>query len=109
VDPKVIYVIPGEATVSAAFCGVEQTIGAFRRLRQGSGGTIVVEPRLVLSDDNHVVFTGRVTAEHNGRHLDVTNAYLFRFRDGKLVEGRLFPGDLHAIEAFFGQAGNDKC
>jgi len=43
-----------------------------------------------------------VTAEHDGRSLDVLNAYAFRFRDGKLADGQLFPSDVHAIEAFFG-------
>jgi ketosteroid isomerase-like protein len=55
-----------------------------------------------LSDGDHVVFTARVTAERDGRSLDVVNAYAFRFAAGKLAAGQLFPGDLHAIEAFFG-------
>lgn len=103
VDPDVVYLIPGRATVSGEFQGPEQTIGAFRRLREGSGGSMVVEPRTVLADSDHVMFTARVTAHRHDRNLDVTNAYLYRFRDGKLIEGRLFPGDLHAIEAFFGR------
>jgi len=102
VTPDVTYVIPGRAAVSGEFSGIEAVVGAFGRLRELSGGTIAVEPQLVLRDGDDVMFTGRVTAEHQGRSLDVVNAYAFHFVDGKLAGGRLFPGDLHAIEAFFG-------
>jgi ketosteroid isomerase-like protein len=101
VDPDVVYRIPGRASVSGEFRGVEAVIAAFGRLRRESGGTITAEPEAVLADADTVMFTARVTAEREGRTLDVVNAYLFRFRAGRLVEGRLFPGDLHAIEAFF--------
>jgi ketosteroid isomerase-like protein len=101
VDPDVVYRIPGRAGVSGEFHGVDDVIAAFGRLRRQSGGTIAAEPETVVSDADTVMFTARVTADHDGRSLDVVNAYAFRFRDGKLVEGRLFPGDLHAIEAFF--------
>jgi uncharacterized protein len=101
VAPDVVYRIPGRASVSGEFHGVEEVIAAFGRLRRESGGTISAEPEAVLSDADTVMFTARVTAQHDGRTLDVVNAYAFRFRDGKLADGRLFPGDLHAIEAFF--------
>jgi ketosteroid isomerase-like protein len=101
VAPDVVYHIPGRATVSGQFHGIDEVIGAFQRLRKESGDTIAAEPGLVLRDADTVMFTARVTAEHDGRTLDVQNAYVFRFRGGKLADGRLFPGDLHAIEAFF--------
>jgi|SRR5581483_621991 len=101
VAPDVVYRIPGRASVSGEFHGVEEVIAAFGRLRRESGGTIVAEPEAVVADAETVMFTARVTARHDGRSLDVVNAYVFRFRDAKLAEGRLFPGDLHAIEAFF--------
>jgi len=101
VAPDVVYRIPGRATVSGEFHGIDEVIGAFQRLRKESGDTISVASERVLSDGDTVMFTARVTAEHGGRSLDVLNAYAFRFRDGKLADGRLFPSDLHAIEAFF--------
>jgi len=101
VAPDVVYRIPGRATVSGEFHGIDEVIGAFQRLRKESGDTISVASERVLSDGDTVMFTARVTAEHGGRSLDVLNAYAFRFRDGKLADGRLFPSDLHAIEMFF--------
>ena len=101
VAPDVVYRIPGRATVSGEFHGIDEVIGAYQRLRKESGDTISVASERVLSDGDTVMFTARVTAEHGGRSLDVLNAYAFRFRDGKLADGRLFPSDLHAIEAFF--------
>jgi ketosteroid isomerase-like protein len=101
VHPDVSYRIPGRASVSGEFHGLQEVMGAFGRLRERSGGTITVQPGAVVADDEHVMFTARVTAEYEGRSLDVVNAYVFRFREDKLTEGQVFPGDLHAVEAFF--------
>ncbi|HEV8623065.1 MAG TPA: nuclear transport factor 2 family protein [Acidimicrobiia bacterium] len=102
VTPDVTYVIPGRAAVSGEFHGIDGVVGAFQRLRRLSGETIAVEPHLVVRDGDAVMFVAQVTADHQGRTLDVVNAYAFQFQDGKLASGRLFPGDLHAIEAFLG-------
>ena len=102
VAPDVSYVIPGRAAVSGEFHGIEALVGAFDCLRRLSGGTIMAEPQLVMSDGDDVLFTARITATHDGRTLDVVNAYAYHFEAGRLASGRLFPGDLHAIEAFFG-------
>lgn len=102
VTSDVTYVIPGRASISGEFSGIEAVVGAFHRLRELSGGTISVEPQRVLSDGDDVMFTARVTASHQGRTLDVVNAYAFHFEGGRLASGRVFPSDLHAIEAFFG-------
>jgi ketosteroid isomerase-like protein len=104
VTPDVNYVIPGRAAVSGQFRGIDGVVGAFQRLRRLSGETIEVEPQLVVRDGDDVMFVARVTADHDGRTLDVVNAYAFRFEHGQLAAGRLFPGNLHAIEAFFGSA-----
>jgi ketosteroid isomerase-like protein len=101
VDPDVVYRIPGRMPFAGDHRGVEAVTAALRRLRDLSGGTIKADPRTVLTDGEHVLFTARITASHNGRTLDVLNAYAYRFADGKLVEAQLFPGDLHHIEAFF--------
>jgi len=101
VDPDVVYRIPGRMPFSGEHHGIEAVTGAFRQLRRRSGGTLTVEPDVILADDEHVLFTARVTGDHAGRSLDVLNAYSYRIHNGKLVEGQVFPGDLHAVEAFF--------
>ena len=55
----------------------------------------------MLTDGEHVLFTARVSAEHDSRTLDVLNAYAYRFSGGRMVEAQVFPGDLHHVEAFF--------
>ena len=102
VTPDVTYVIPGRAAVSGEFHGIDGVVGAFQRLRRLSGETIEVQPQLVMGQGDDVMFVARVTADHQGRTLDVVNAYAFQFQDGKLAAGQLFPGDMHAIETFFG-------
>jgi uncharacterized protein len=101
VEPDVAYRIPGRMPFAGDHRGVEAVTGALRQLRDLSGNTIRAEPRTVLTDGEHVLFTARITAQHRDRTLDVLNAYDYRFAGGKLAEARLFPGDLHQIEAFF--------
>jgi ketosteroid isomerase-like protein len=101
VDPEVVYRIPGRMSFAGEHHGLPAVTGALRQLRNLSGGTITAQPEIVLSDGAQVMFTARVRAVHRGRALDVVNAYVYRFTAGRLAEARLFPGDLHAIEAFF--------
>jgi ketosteroid isomerase-like protein len=101
VDAHVVYRIPGRMPFSGEHHGVDAVTDAFRQLRERSGGSLSVQPDVILTDDEHVMFTARVTGQHAGRALDVVNAYSYRIHDGKLVEGQVFPGDLHAVEAFF--------
>jgi uncharacterized protein len=101
VDVDVVYRIPGRMPFAGEHRGVEAVTAALRLLRERSGGTITAEPRTVLTDGEHVIFTAHITAGHGGRTLDVVNAYDYRFAAGKLAEAQLFPGDLHHIEAFF--------
>jgi ketosteroid isomerase-like protein len=37
----------------------------------------------------------------DGRTYDNEQAYLYRFKDGKLIEGQTIPVDQHAFEEFF--------
>jgi len=101
VDPEVVYRIPGRMSFAGEHRGLLAVAGALRQLRTLSGGSITAEPEVVLSDGELVMFTARVRAVHRGRALDVVNAYAYRFTAGRLTEASLFPGDLHAIEAFF--------
>lgn len=101
VETDVVYRIPGRMPFAGEHRGVEAVTTALRMLRERSGGTITAEPRTVLSNGQHVLFTARITAQQHGRTLDVLNAYEYRFAGGKLAEAQLFPGDLHHIEAFF--------
>lgn len=103
VDPDVVYRIPGRMPFSGEHRGVEAVTAALRQLAERSGGTIAVEPRTVLTDGEHVLFTARVSAEHGGRTLDVLNAYAYRFSGGRMIEAQVFPGDLHHVEAFFAE------
>ncbi len=101
VEPDVTYRIPGRMPFAGEHRGVEAVTGALRQLRDLSGNTVNAEPRTVLTDGEHVLFTARITARHRDRTLDVFNAYAYRFSGGRLAEAQLFPGDLHHIEAFF--------
>lgn len=68
-----------------------------RAFNEGDLGTL----RERVAPDVTYVIPGRAAVSGEFSGIDEV-AYAFHFEDGKLAGGRLFPGDLHAIEAFFG-------
>jgi ketosteroid isomerase-like protein len=97
-----VYRIPGRSIIAGEFRGVAGFIEALARLRDESGGTIVVEPTAVLADDDNLIARARVTAARRGRHLATENCYALRFVDGKVADGQVFLSDPEQVEAFWG-------
>ena len=62
--------------------------GSFGRLMELTGGTFQVESLDMLANDRGGVFVDRLTAERNGRKLDVVRLLLYvAIRGGQIVEG----------------------
>jgi ketosteroid isomerase-like protein len=57
--------------------------------------------RSVVADDEYLFAYGRVSATRNGKTLDSDHCVVFRFAEGKVVEGRTLPVDLYAFDAFW--------
>lgn len=58
-------------------------------------------PVVLLEGEDTVMAYMHVKASRpDGRTLDCDNAYLYRFRDGVLVEGQTIPVDQAAFDAF---------
>ena len=64
-------------------------------------GTIAGQPEVVLAEGDNIMMYAHVTGSRpDGRRYDNDQAYLYRFRDGKLIEGQTIPVDQHAFEEF---------
>ncbi len=100
-DPEVVYVIRGQASVSGTYRGREAFAGALRRIKELTGGTMRGTPEVVMASGDHIMMYLHVTGRRaDGRHYDNYQAYLYRFRNGKMLEGQTIPVDARAFEEF---------
>ncbi len=101
VADDVVYIIRGRATVSGIYRGRQQFAGVLRRIKQMTDGTMAGKPEVVLVDGDNIMMYMHVTGTRpDGRRYDNDQAYLYRFREGKLIEGQTIPVDQHAFEEF---------
>lgn len=101
VDENVIYTIPGRSQIAGETTGISAHLAALKRARELSHGTLKLTPRAVAADGDYLVVWGRITAEREGRTLDCEHCVMYRFRSGRIVEGRTVPIDLYAFDAFW--------
>ena len=101
VADDVVYIIRGRATVSGIYRGRQQFADVLRRIKQMTDGTMAGKPEVVLVDGDNIMMYMHVTGTRpDGRRYDNDQAYLYRFREGKLIEGQTIPVDQHAFEEF---------
>ncbi len=100
-DPDVTYIIRGRASVSGTCRGRDAMASALRRIKELTRGTMAGKPEVVLAKGDEIMMYMRVTGSRpDGRKYDNYQAYLYRFRNGKLLEGQTIPVDQHAFEEF---------
>jgi ketosteroid isomerase-like protein len=100
-DADVRYVIPGRSPIAGEFVGVEEHVAMLRRARDRSGGTLRIDPKAVLANDEYLFVYGRITAEREGKELDADHCVVFRFRGDKIIEGRTIPVDQYEFDRFW--------
>jgi len=102
VAADVTYTIHGRASVSGTYRGVEGFRKALTSVAELTGGTMEVQPEVLVAGHDAVMAYMRVTGTRtDGRRYHSHQAYLYRFRDGKLIEGQAIPVDQRAFEEFF--------
>jgi len=101
VADDVVYIIRGRATVSGTYRGRRDFADVLRRIKQMTDGTMAGKPEVVLAEGDNIMMYAHVTGSRpDGRSYDNDQAYLYRFREGKLIEGQTIPVDQHAFEEF---------
>jgi uncharacterized protein len=101
VSPDLVYTIPGKSQIACHTRGVLPHLTMLKQARELSFGSLRLEPRAVAADGNYLVVWGRITAERGGRRLDSDHCVMYRFEDGRIVEGRTVPADLYAFDEFW--------
>ena len=97
----VVWRVPGKSFLAKDYAGQEQVFGFFGRLMELTGGTFRVESLDMLANDTGGVFVDRLTAERNGRKLDVRLLLHVTIRQGQIVEGFDHFHQEHLWDAFW--------
>ncbi|MEZ4866587.1 MAG: nuclear transport factor 2 family protein [Caldilineaceae bacterium] len=98
----IVYHVPGKNPYAGDVVGLNAFKELLDTIRAASAGSGKHTPLHILADDRAVMVYSRVTAERQGKHMDMEVAYLFRFNEeGKVVEGRTIPVDLYAFDEFW--------
>lgn len=77
---------PGQSPVAGEFDGLDGLIAHLSYMQELSGNTMRLEPQSFLADEKWGMVVSRITAERNGRQLDMPGFGLWRFQDGKLID-----------------------
>jgi ketosteroid isomerase-like protein len=92
---------PGRNPTSGDYQGVNGVLELVGKLQQLTGGTFRAEAHDLLGSDDHGVALLHVTAERDGRHLDVTVVHVIHVRGGKVAEVWVHPRDTYAVDEFW--------
>lgn len=97
ISEDLVYRVHGRGPQAGTYKGHQ----GFMQIMEAVKGVINVKPLVILADDEHVFMSGRLTEKRNGKVIDTENCYLYRLRDGKMVEGRNVPTDQYASDEFW--------
>src|SRR6056297_3862809 len=95
------WVLPGKSIVSGVDHGMEAVFANFGRCHELTDGTYSAIGFDYLGSDDHAVALARLTAQRNGRSLELDEAVIFTIRDGKFVEAYHLAYDQYAWDEFF--------
>ena len=101
VHPEMVYAIPGKSPLACNTRGVAAHLSVLRHARELSAGTLRLEPRAVAADGDFLFVWGRITAQRPGKSLDSEHCVMYKFSEGRVVEGRTVPLDLYRFDEFW--------
>jgi len=102
---NVRWIFPGRNPMSGTRMGIPEVLGFFDRMGGIMGGSNVkVENLITGANDHYVVESQHIwTNREDGVNLDHYWCVLWRFENGRIVEGRHFAADQYAVDEFFNQ------
>jgi ketosteroid isomerase-like protein len=100
-SPDAVWDLPGRGVLAGEYKGPDAIVGFLARAFELSGGTLRLEVLDVLASERGGAHVQRVTADHDGRHLDCVEILAHEIVDGRIVRTHHRP-DPYAIDSFFG-------
>jgi uncharacterized protein len=100
---NVVWHWPGASSVSGDYRGRAAALDLIRGFHRLTGGRLSVEPVDILEGDDHLMSFTHVTADQEGKRLDVVMADAMRFGpDGRVEEYWTLSNDQRAVDEFLG-------
>ena len=101
VDPDFVYIVRGHSSLSGEYRGWDAWAKGLARIKELTAGSMAATPEVILADDDHVMMYARFTGSRpDGRTYNSHQAYLYRLKDGRLLEGQTIPADQEAFAEF---------
>ena len=97
----VVWHVPGKSFLARDYRGQQEVFGFFGRLMELTGGTFRVDSHDVLANDRGGVFADTLTAQRDGRFLNVRLLLYVVIEDGRIVEGFDHFHPEHVWDAFW--------
>jgi hypothetical protein len=100
---SVVWHWPGRSSLAGEYRGRDATLGLLREFHRVARDRLHVEPLDILEGRDYLMSFTHVTADQEGRHLDVVMADAMRFDDDdRVVEFWTLSNDQDAVDAFIG-------
>jgi ketosteroid isomerase-like protein len=90
-------------TLSGDVHGVEGVLAMLVQSDEIASGTIAREVHALFANDDYGMVMVTVRAEKHSRRFEDRQVHDYTFRDGRIAEFWLFPGDRQANEEFWAQ------
>ena len=100
-DQDATWHFPGESLISGDHKGREAVFAFFGQLAVLSNGTIKVETHDILANDEHGVGLTNITANREGKELNLNETQVYHLKDGKAIEVWTFSENQRALDEFW--------
>jgi ketosteroid isomerase-like protein len=101
-DDDVVWHVGGTHGLSGDYRGRDELFAYFDKVREMTGGTLKLEPEVILTSEEHTAIIMKVSGERDGKTLDVTLAEAFTIgADGRWTEFWSLADDQDAVDAFW--------
>jgi hypothetical protein len=100
-SPQLRWHVPGKSDLAGTYEGIPAVLGFLGQVLERTDGTFRAEPESLFANDSIGVAVVRMTGRRNGRDLEVRNAQISRFENGKVVEFEDASTDLDELDQFF--------
>ena len=100
-DDAVVLHVGGSSVLAGQYEGKGATLAWFARVAEITGGTVRLNIRDVLANDEHAIVLTTTHASLGGRMLDEQGVVVFELKDKKVTQAWMFSDDQEKIDAFF--------
>lgn len=97
------WIFPGRNPLSGTKAGIEEIVAFFDKMGEVmKNANITVEKLIVAENEDYVVECQHIrTNREKGMNLDHQWCILWKFENGKIIEGKHFAENQHHADAFF--------